>query len=143
MKILINKTDLGQNDCDLLVLSDFEGRKGLNKKIKNIDIILDGVLSKVIKEDNFKFKKSTILKLRTFNKIPTKKILLVGLGKEEEFTSQTEREISATVSCLIKKMGCKKVVTVIHGDDIEQIDTKNLAKALTEGLIVGGYVYGK
>lgn len=143
MDILINKTDLGQNDCDLLVLSDFEGRKRLNKNIKTVDDLLGGMLTKVIKEDGFKFKKSTTLKLHVFNKISEKRILLVGLGKEEEFTSQTEREISATVSCLVKKMKCKKIVTVLHGDDLKKLDRKNLVKAFVEGLILGGYTYGK
>ena len=67
--------DVKSMDVDALVVSMFEGEKTSQELVNTY----------AIERDGFKGKKGQTYFLQTYDKIPAKKILVVGCGKRSEF----------------------------------------------------------
>ncbi len=125
MKIVI-KDNLKEQKCDVLVINLFEGEKS-SQELAN---------KYAIEEDNFKGKFKETYLLQTYDKIPARKLLVVGMGKKEDLTSDKIREIGAKITNKINSIKAKSVVV-----DFENIE--EYKGALTEGLLIGDYKFNK
>ncbi len=144
MKITVKKISLTEASCDLLVVNLFENVKSPGGGTGAVDKALDNLISDyIIKKEGFKGKLNEMYVLPTHGKIPADKILLVGLGKSEEFNPGKIREVSSKV---IKKAGslkAKTVCTILHGAGTAGLEAFECARALTEGAIIGNYDFDK
>ena len=71
-------------------------------------------------------------------------MLLVGLGKNKDFTPNRIRELSAKVIKKCQKMGnAKKVISVLHGAGIGGYDPEVSARMIAEGTLIGCYSFDK
>lgn len=134
MKIILKNQKLENITCDALIVNLFE-----NVKLRSIDVeafhetpLLDGLIKKIIKEEDFKGKAGTTLIIRTNGLIPAKKIIVVGLGEKEKFDLNSIRKVSASAIRCAKKEKAKTVCTILHGAGAGKIDIKNAAQAITE-----------
>ena len=83
-------------ECDLLVISMYENEKTVSE-IAN---------TYAIEQDNFKGKFGDTYLLPTYGKESHRKILVLGLGKKEEFNQDKLRELTAKA---IKKLNQLKL----------------------------------
>ena len=141
----VAKGMLEETPANVLIINLFEGVKIPAGATGAIDIALDGMISKfVIGKEGFDGKFGSTYVLQTNGKIAAEKVLIVGLGKNKDFTLNRLREISEKVikKCL-KMHNAKKVISVLHGAGIGGFDPEQAAKMIAEGTLIGGYTFDK
>ncbi|NQV89366.1 MAG: leucyl aminopeptidase [Parcubacteria group bacterium] len=143
MDISVQKGDLIQQECDMLVLGAFEGGKEPYGAAGEVNEELNGRLFGYWKAEKFKAKQGEIFLMRTDEKIPAKRVLVVGLGKNEDFCVDSVRQAAATSLSVAKQMRCKKVVSVLHGAGYGDLQARDCARAMVEGVRLVDYKFAK
>ncbi len=92
--IKVGGADKQRSAC--VVLGIFESRK-LTDAAKNIDAATDGYVSNILRTGDMNGKLGTTLLLHNLPAIPSKRILLVGLGQEKEYNSKAFRTAMLSV----------------------------------------------
>lgn len=145
IEISVSKGLLEETPANVLVVNLFEGVKIPAGATGAIDIALDGLISKfIIVKEGFDGKFGKMYLLPTYGKIAAEKVLLVGLGKNKDFTPNRLRELSAKIIKKCRKMGnAKKVISVLHGAGIGGYDPEISARMIAEGTLIGSYSFDK
>lgn len=93
--------------ADALVLGEFkiESKNNFSSEFKQMDTHLDGLLTDVIKEEDFKFDSGSTLVVRTGIK-SIKKVILVGLGEKKDLNIRSERK---AIAAAIRKAKAEKI----------------------------------
>jgi leucyl aminopeptidase len=71
--------------------------------------------------------------------IPAERVLLVGLGKAQEFTLDRVRQVGALVVRHVRSLGVTRYVSIVHGAGIGGASPEEAAQALVEGTLLGAY----
>lgn len=119
-------TNILDQECDILVLGMYEGDKETSQEIVN---------EYALAQDDFEGKFLDTYLLPTYGKSTAKKILVVGLGKKDEFTPNKSRELSAKV---VKKLASLKAKTATF-----DLPCQGLEKYIVEGALIGEYKFDK
>ena len=122
MKIRVVRNDVATIKTPALVVNLFDGVKKPGGATGAVDKALDGAISQLIKDGEIKGKKGETTLIHTFGKIPAARVIVLGLGKRESFTTNTVREISASSSRYLRKLGVTKAATIAHGAGIGGLD---------------------
>ena len=95
MDIRVGVGDVARFRGDALVVNLFEGVKTPGGATAAVDGALSGAIRKLIQggEATGKWGEQTLL--HTLGKLPVARVLVVGLGKTEEFTLDRVRSVSA------------------------------------------------
>lgn len=143
MNLKIENAPIMELNADLLVLNLFEGTTVPGGATGSVNEDLDGVISKfVIKKEGFsgKFGSTYLLPLPNCKKYT--KLLLVGLGKREDFSINKLRELSSLIVQKAKNIfNVKTVVSMLHGAGCAGFEPYDCGKAIAEGLMIGGYEF--
>jgi len=142
MKIQIKKGNLAEVKTDLLVVNIFEGVKVTHAATAAVDQVLGGLINKTIKEEKFDGALGAMLLFRPIG-VPAKKVLLIGLGKRENFSEETVRQVAAVSMNAAKQLSAKHVVSVLHGAGYGNLPAKICGKAMAEGTILAAYEFKK
>lgn len=144
MEIRAKQASLTEVQCDVLVVNLFEGVKTPGGGTGAVDKVLDGLISKyVIEKEEFKGKLNQMYVLPTQSKIPADKVLLVGLGKSEEFNLNKIREVSSKVIKKAKSLKARTICTILHGAGTAGLEAEHCARMITEGAVIGSYNFDK
>jgi leucyl aminopeptidase len=143
MEITIKQGSLTEIECDVVVVNLFEGIKTPAGATGAVNSALDNIISEyVIEKDGFKGKFGDTYVIPTYGKIPANKVLLVGLGKAEEFDLNKLRHLSSKVIKKCKSfLKAKKVCSILHG--AAGMPAFDCAKMIAEGTILGAYDFSK
>jgi len=142
MEIFVESGRMEEKTKELLTLGLFEGEKELTGAIKHIDGLLNGAIADIIKAGDFTGKLNQILLLYTHNKIKSKRLLLVGLGKREEFSLESIRSASGKVALQARNLSLTSYTTLLLGEDFN-LPIETLTQALVEGAELGLYNFSK
>jgi leucyl aminopeptidase len=143
MEILIQQGDLTQITCDVLIVNLFEGVTTPGGATGTVNRALGGWISDQITEQQFKGKLNSVLDLPTYGTIPAKRVLVIGLGKQEDFGAEQIRQVAATGIKRAKDLKARTVATLLHGAGIAGIPADTCAQAVAEGTLLGGYAFDK
>ncbi|MEM7726781.1 MAG: leucyl aminopeptidase [Cyanobacteria bacterium P01_A01_bin.45] len=121
---------------DGLVVGLFEDATELSGELASLDEKLNGTLKELITEEEFKGKanSSTFTRLGTGNSV--RKIIVVGLGKADQFTLESLRRVSANAARLASKQKCKTLGISLP---VFNDDAAKSAQAITEGIQLALY----
>lgn len=111
MKVNVKIGELLKTRCEIAVLGLFEGA-GLStsdRLARGFDKALQGAISKTLKSGDFKGKLNTTFLLPTYDKTPARRLLLVGLGKEKDFTLDRARQAAGTAVKAVQGLGIKDI----------------------------------
>ena len=143
MKIAVHHGELTKTTADLVVVNLFEDQKKLEGATGAIDRALGGLLSQLIEEENFEAKEGETLLVHTHGKIPAKKVLVVGLGKQQDFSLEGARRAAAHSVKKAKQVGAKTIASELHGAGGQGIDAQKEAQAMAEGALLADYQFTK
>lgn len=135
-----NELDLTQ-PLELLVIGLFNKNKQLDGLAAEIDEQLDGQITQLLKDGDLSTKKRAILKIHTLGKLPIKRLIFVGLGKENELTFETSREIFGKLFQHVQDAKLENVAIALDTFDTEQLPTEELAHALGEAFPLATYTF--
>jgi len=143
MEFSIKKADLSVVQADLLVINIFEGMKELKGASGNVDKALNGLIGEIVKEEKFEGVAGSCLLVRPHEKGGVKRFLLIGLGKQEDFSEEAIRQAAAVSVVEAKRLQAKHVVSILHGAGNGGLPARDCAKAIVEGAALANYEYSK
>ena len=114
-------------ESDILVVNLFEGEKTTDELANKY----------AIEEDNFKGKFGETYLLQTYGNAPYRKVLVLGLGKKEEFCPNKLREAVAKAIKKCMQMEAKKVSFSLTGIDFDY------SEQFTMGAYIADYKFDK
>ncbi|MDY6835561.1 MAG: leucyl aminopeptidase [Chloroflexota bacterium] len=141
MDVKVIATDIAKLEVDALMVNLFEGVAQPGGATGVIDKALGGTISQLIadKETSGKFKELTLI--HTTERIPAKRIVVVGLGKSEELTLDRIRQAVAEACRFLRSKQINRVATIAHGSGAGGITPHMSAQAIVEGCILGLYSF--
>lgn len=142
MKVTVIKDQLKDIIADAVVVGVYEGVKSLGTDLTGIDQQLDGIISGMISSDDFKGKEGETLLIYTLGKIPAKKVLLLGLGKEEDFKEDTIRKVIGRAVKQLEKSKTNTAAIIPMGLD-KNISSEIVGQCIVEGAMLASYKFNK
>jgi leucyl aminopeptidase len=114
-----------------------------NDKNNIEDLELPDELKELIREifesEDFKGKTQESLLIYTNKLIPSKRILLVGLGKKDDFNPEKIRTTIGAASRKIKDLGIKELGVFFESFTFGKFKADEIAQAIIEGMILGSF----
>ena len=147
MKISVLNRQIQAATVDAIIVNLFDGVKMPGGATGAVDTALastdgvpgNGAISRLIQLGDFKGKLNELSVIYTNGLIPATRVILVGLGKQNEFDADAARHASATAVRKARDLGCKRVATIAHGAGIGGMNPRESAQATVEGAVMGVY----
>jgi leucyl aminopeptidase len=108
-----------------------------------MDKTLDGAITQLIAAGEIKGKTGELTLVHGLGKIPAKRVIVAGLGKQAQFNVDSIRRVSAEASRFARSKAAKRVATIVHGGGVGGIEPEKAAQAITEGAVLGLYRFRK
>lgn len=139
MKVELRAQDLLAYKGDALIVNCFEGVAQPGGATGVVDRALGGSITAAIRRREFKGKLHERLLLHTVGQLPVSWVLVIGLGKREEFTLDRVRSASAEAMRHLRGVGAHTVGSIVHGTGIGGLGASRAVCAVTEGALLGLY----
>ena len=108
-KIAAIAGDITQKPCDALVVNLFEGVTKPGGGTGAVDRALDGAIASLIADGEIRGKQGETTLIHTLGKLPAKRVVVAGLGKQEKFSTDVVREVSGDVARHLARIGAAEV----------------------------------
>lgn len=141
MRVKASARDATKVRADALIVNIFQGVKKPGGVTGAVDSALDGAISKLVSAGEIKGTLGQITTIHVFGQVPASRVVVVGLGRKREFDAETARRAAAAAMRAMKRVGAKRVATVLHGAGEGGLDAGVAAQAVTEGAMLGLYEY--
>jgi len=108
-----------------------------------VDTALGGAIAKLIQagEASGKWGEQTLL--HTLGRLPVRRVLVMGLGKPDELTVDRIRAVAAEAARALRKVGARRIGTIVHGAGAGGFNPAQATQALVEGTLLGLYRFAK
>ena len=143
MKFQARTGDIASTKCDAVVINLFEGLKVPSGATAVIDKALGGAISGLIKANDIKGKAGEVHVIHTLGKLPSRLVLVAGLGKKEDFKLSVVQNAMGDVVRSLRQHGCRSAATILHGAGAGGLGAEETAHAIVEGFLLGGYQFKK
>jgi leucyl aminopeptidase len=104
-----------------LVVGVFESRK-LSSVGEQIDEVSGGALASILRRGDLEGKAGQTLLLHNVPNVPSERVLLVGCGKEKDFTDARYREVTARAVSALKETGAAEVTSYLTDLEVKNRD---------------------
>ena len=139
MELRIIRGSITEIESDALIVNLFEGVTIPGGATGAVDGALHGLISESIARKEISGKLMETAFLHTNGKIGPKRVLVIGLGKSEDFDLRAVRNVSGAAIRFLREKGARSVTTIVHGAGIGALGMKEAARAVVEGTIIGLY----
>jgi leucyl aminopeptidase len=145
MKFSFYTDDVTKLSCGLLGVLVFEEQVGEGTIFKAVDQRLDGLLARLVADEQFKGKKGQTLSLHTHGRVGSQRLLLVGGGARKDLQPADLRGFAARV---VKAGGAAQATDVaavlpyLEGG-ATPTTAERAAQFLAEGAILGAYKFDR
>lgn len=143
MEVKVVSGDITQAKVDAAIVNLFEGTESPGGATGAVDQALEGAISRLIAAGEIKGKSGEVTLIHTLGKLEPERVIIVGLGKKEKFSIDSLREVMASACRFSRKIGAKRVATIVHGAGAGGFAPEKCVQALTEGSILGLYTFRK
>jgi leucyl aminopeptidase len=145
MKITVYTDDVTKLSCGLLGLLCFEDQLGDGAIFKAVDAKLDGLLVRVVADEQFKGKKGQSLTLHTHGRVGPQRVVLLGGGARKDFQAADLRGFAARMVKAAAAAQASDVAAALPYLDggSTSTTTERAAQFLAEGGVLGGYRFDK
>ena len=143
MEIKVESRDITLQDVDAILVNLFEGVKSPEGATAAVDAALDGGISKLIEDGEISGAAGETTLIHTLGKMIPRRVLVVGLGKQSDFTIDTVRKICGNSIRKLRQIGLNSVATVAHGEGVSLLSYPLIGQSIAEGIILGLYRFDK
>ncbi len=143
MDIKVIHGAIQEQETDLIVVNLFEGVTQPGGATGAVDRALGGAVRDLIAGGDFKGKLDETAVLYPRGAIPARRVLIVGLGKADEFNLDRVRRVSATAARRARDLGARRFATIVHGAGIGGLEAESAAQAVAEGALLGLYEFNR
>ena len=141
MELKVVIADITKLEVNALIVNLFEGVGQPSGATAAVDKALDGAITQLIASGEIKGKLGEFTLLHTLGKIPARRVLVAGLGKQPQLTLDRIRSIMAEACRFLRGKGIKRVATITHGVGVGGLEPEKAAQAIAEGSILGLYTF--
>ena len=141
MKINVINQPITDFAGDLMIVNLFQDVKSPGGATGAVDKKTGGLISKLIAQGEISGKLGEITLLHHCETLKADKVLMVGLGKQDEFDYDSIRKAAAAAIKKAAKVRAKHVGTVVHGAGLGGIDPARAAQAVVEGTLLALYTF--
>lgn len=145
MDIQITTQKVREVACDVLLVpaTHKAGKAGitLSPAAASIDKLLDGLITERAAEGEFRGSAGELLTIHPMGKLAAKRVIVLGLGKQEAISMQSLQRASATAIRHAQSTGAHQIALALWSD--AHVDTAQAAQALVEGAVLGQYTFRK
>ena len=138
VKVKVGKQE--KTKAEALIVGVFEGSKRLGRDVSSLDKALGGAIREAVDSGDFKGKLNQTYLIPAMGKISTARVLLIGLGKEKEFTTDRLRQASGKSAVCFSGLGLASFTTTLH---LVLKPLQDASQAVMEGALLGLYRFKK
>ncbi len=139
MEIRVVVGDVTKFRGDAVVVNLFEGVKAPGGATAALDAKMGGTIRKLMQVGEVTGKWGEQTLVHAPGRLPVDRVLVMGLGKPEDFTLDRARIVSAEAVKHLRKIGARRVGTIVHGAGAGGLNAAQAAQALSEGALLGLY----
>ncbi len=143
MQINVVQGNIAQRDDPAVVVNLFEGVTHPGGATGALDSALDGAITDLIAQGDVTGKKGELTLIYSLGRIPSRRVVVAGLGKSDSFDSGVAREVHADAARFLRSKGVSSYATILHGAGIAGLDVNQSALAAAEGIVLGLYSFDK
>ncbi|HEX2033369.1 MAG TPA: leucyl aminopeptidase [Chloroflexota bacterium] len=131
--------------ADTIVVNLFQGVEEPGRATGAVDAALGGAISRLIGTGDFRGKLNQTAVLYPGQAaaggdgVQATRVVVVGLGKREDFTLDRARQAAGTAARKARDLGARQVATVLHGAGVGGLPPLEAAQALAEGTALAVY----
>ena len=139
MNITVRQGEIQKTETEALVVNLFQGARP-GGATAAVDAELGGLIGRVVDSGDFTGEKNrTLLLYPDAGGLPARRVLLVGLGRQNEFDLETARQAAGTAARRLQELGVEKAATVLHGAGAGGLEAEEAAQAVAEASILACY----
>lgn len=140
MEVKVKVGKAGKEKTEALVVGLFEGTKRFSREVSLLDRAMGGGIRNAMNSWDFKGKLNQTYLIPTMGKAPAARVLLIGLGKGKEFTTDKLRQASGKSALYLTGLGLTSFATILHH---ELKPLQDASQAVLEGSVLGLYRFDK
>jgi leucyl aminopeptidase len=137
MQISLQTGQLRESLAKAVIVTLFEGSAALAGTAADLDEALGGAISQLMRDGDITGKKNETMLVHTLGRIPSPRVLVLGLGKTGEFDSRLLRNAFAGAARHLRHVGADTIAASV--DDLAGLKPDAAAQAIVEGAILGLY----
>jgi leucyl aminopeptidase len=139
MDVKVINASIQATAADAIIVNLFEGIAVPAGASGAVDKALSGAISEVIRANDFRGKLNEMSIIYARGVIPAARVIVIGLGKVQDFSLERIRQAAATAAKKARELGCKSIASTAHGAGTGQVDPALAAQAVVEGTLMGLY----
>jgi leucyl aminopeptidase len=132
MEVKADSREFHEIECDALVVAIFEGEKPENGVLAEIDRRSNGVVSSLVETGELTGKSGESAYVHTPGDMKARRLLLLGVGKKEEFTTDGVRKMVGTAARALRGKKARSF-TILRRS---RLPVAEGAQAATEGALI-------
>lgn len=133
MKIHLHTQDPQTVAADVLIVPVFEHETASSDGLKKFDDATSGALADVLGTDEMKGKPGDIVFLHSAGALAAKRLFLIGVGEEKDFTLRRLRQRIGQTARVIARKGATSIAVHLRGS----LPAQAAATAVVEGVLLG------
>lgn len=141
MEVKVSQGTIQDFDADTIIVNLFKGVTEPGAATGAVDKALKGGISELISQGDLKGNSGEVVTLYPRGAVPARRVLVVGLGKSEEFDIEGVRKAAAAAIQQARKASAKHVATIVHGAGVGDLPTAEAAQAVVEGSLLALYQF--
>ena len=126
--------------ADAVVIGVYADDKKLRDPAARVDQAAGGALREVLDAEKFQGKLGHVTHLHTNGKLPSRRVVVVGLGRRADTTAETVRRAASAGLRRARDLGARSVAIEVLGD---RLPARQRAQSLVEGAILGTYTFDR
>ena len=139
MKISVKFGAAEKESTDVIVISLFENTKKIPSGLSSLDKASGGFISNLLQNKDFTGKLNETVMIPTYKKAIPKRILLVGLGKTTELSSDKVRQAAGTATRVIQGKKFKSPSMLLYKTEYKGISIEDITRSVVEGVLLSLY----
>jgi len=137
VEIKIASGNIREIEADAIVFYLYEGTDRFEGELAEIDTALEGEISRLLNRGEIKGKPGQFTIIHSLGKLPGSRVVICGMGKEDELNLNGIRKVIAEACRLLEKNNLETVAAVTFGNN--RIPADKSSQAMTEGALLGTY----
>lgn len=141
MELKVVQGDVTQIACDALIVNLFEGTAAPSGASGAVDQALGGAIRDMIAAGDLTGKLGEVGLLYPRGAIAARRVLVAGLGKQEEISAENIRRAAAAAGKRLRDLNVKEAGIITFGAGAGGLPVAQAAQATVEGLLLSLYQY--
>ncbi|MED3549531.1 leucyl aminopeptidase [Cytobacillus praedii] len=127
------------NEHECLIIGLFDKPNKFEGILAQLDQQFEGQLTELVKSRDLSAKKKAVSKVHTFSRIGAKRLFVVGLGREKDYSFDVLREAIGKTFKTVKSSAIQEAAVYLDSFLSDEVDALDAAHAISEAFALSTY----